>query len=183
MSGFVMQYIAANAPQQPVPNAIILDTIDDAPPDPIDDAFPEIQIQIEGSFPLPFYGHQRPSTDYFNSNLMMQNFIISDITTNRNNVLIYNERGQGKGADALCSLRLLFHLRLILTNAVVEDQQEHLRRTVSTWSSCSMRCYLSCFMTRLLFFFLSLATLTTRPIMSLPSVETRCVPRTSTPLA
>jgi hypothetical protein len=43
---------------------------------------------------------------------MMQNFIISNITANRNNVLIYDERGQGKGADALCSLRLLFHLRL-----------------------------------------------------------------------
>jgi hypothetical protein len=74
MSGFVKQYIAANAPQQPVPNAIIPDTIDDAPPDPIDDAFPEIQIQIKdfgGSFLLPFYGHQRPSADYFNSNLMM----------------------------------------------------------------------------------------------------------------
>ncbi|CAK9229230.1 unnamed protein product [Sphagnum troendelagicum] len=38
------------------------------------------------------------------------NFIISDITANRNNVLIYDERGQGKSADALCSLRLLFHL-------------------------------------------------------------------------
>ncbi|CAK9266760.1 unnamed protein product [Sphagnum jensenii] len=96
MSGFVKQYITANAPQQPVPNAIIPDTIDDAPPDPIDDASPEIQIQIEdfdGSFSLPFYGHQRPSADYFNSNLMMQNFIISDITANRNNVLIYDERG------------------------------------------------------------------------------------------
>jgi hypothetical protein len=41
---------------------------------------------------------------------MMQNFIISDITANRNNVLIYDERGQGKGADALCSFHLLFHL-------------------------------------------------------------------------
>jgi hypothetical protein len=44
MSGFIKQYIATNAPQQLVLNAIILDTIDDAPPDPIDDAFPEIQI-------------------------------------------------------------------------------------------------------------------------------------------
>ncbi len=43
---------------------------------------------------------------------MMQNFIISDITANRNNVLIYDEHGQGKGVDALCSLHLLFHLRL-----------------------------------------------------------------------
>jgi hypothetical protein len=43
---------------------------------------------------------------------MMQNFIISDITANRNNVLIYDKRGQGKGADALCSLCLLFHLQL-----------------------------------------------------------------------
>jgi hypothetical protein len=60
MSRFIKQYIAANAPQQLVLNAIILDTIDDAPPDPIEDAFSEIQIQIEnfgGSFPLPFYGH------------------------------------------------------------------------------------------------------------------------------
>jgi hypothetical protein len=123
MSGFVKQYIATNAPQQPVLNAIIPDTIDDAPPDPIDDAFLEIQIQIEdfgGSFPLPFYGHQRPSADYFNSNLMMQNFIIFDIIANRNNVLIYNERGQGKGADALCSLCLFFHLRL---------RQEHVDRS------------------------------------------------------
>jgi hypothetical protein len=115
MSGFVKQYIAANAPQQPIPNAIILDTINDAPPNPINDAFPKIQIQIEDfddSFSLPFYGHQHPSADYFNSNLMMQNFIISNIITNRNNVLIYDERGQGKGANALCNLRLLFHLRL-----------------------------------------------------------------------
>ncbi len=43
---------------------------------------------------------------------MMQNFIISNITANRNNVLIYDERGQGKGADTLCSLCLLFHFRL-----------------------------------------------------------------------
>ncbi|CAK9875454.1 unnamed protein product [Sphagnum jensenii] len=42
MSGFVKQNIVVNAPQQPVPNAIIPDTIDDAPPDPIDDAFLEI---------------------------------------------------------------------------------------------------------------------------------------------
>jgi hypothetical protein len=66
------------------------------PPDPIDNASLAIQIQIQdfdNSFPLPFYGHQRPSVNYFNSNLMMQNFIISDITANRNNVLIYNERG------------------------------------------------------------------------------------------
>ncbi|CAK9229226.1 unnamed protein product [Sphagnum troendelagicum] len=77
MSGFIKQYIVTNAPQQPVLNANIPDTIDDAPPDPINDTFPEIQIQIEdfgGSFPLPFYGHQRPFADYFNFNLMMQNF-------------------------------------------------------------------------------------------------------------
>ncbi len=42
MSGCVKEYIVANAPQQPVPNAIIPNTIDDAPLDPIDDAFPEI---------------------------------------------------------------------------------------------------------------------------------------------
>ena len=42
---------------------------------------------------------------------MTYNFVIADITTGENNVYFYDERGQGKGADALCSLRLRYHLR------------------------------------------------------------------------
>ena len=44
---------------------------------------------------------------------MMQNFIIADATAQRKNVLIYDERDQGKFADALFSLRLIYHLRLV----------------------------------------------------------------------
>ena len=43
---------------------------------------------------------------------MMQNFIIADISNGTNRVLLYDERGQGKDADALCSLRIAHHLAL-----------------------------------------------------------------------
>ncbi|ETO83580.1 hypothetical protein F444_02423, partial [Phytophthora nicotianae P1976] len=72
-------------------------------------------IQIEdygGSFALPHYGFKRPAADYFNSNLMMHNFVIADITNGLNNVMVYDERCSGKGAGALCSLRLLYHMQL-----------------------------------------------------------------------
>ena len=75
-----------------------------------------VLIQAEdfgGSLALPHYGFRRPSADYFNSNLMLHNFVISDITGTRNNVYFYDERGQGKGADALCSIRMRYHLRKI----------------------------------------------------------------------
>ena len=44
---------------------------------------------------------------------MTYNFVISDITSGNNNVYFYDERHQGKGADALCSLRLRYHLNKI----------------------------------------------------------------------
>ncbi|KAE8960311.1 hypothetical protein PR001_g30422 [Phytophthora rubi] len=74
-----------------------------------------MQIQIEdfgGGLPLPNYGNRRPSADYFNSNLMLHNFVVADLTSGENNVFVYDERAQGKGADALCNLRLFQHLRL-----------------------------------------------------------------------
>ena len=67
-----------------------------------------IQLLAEdygGGIALPHYGFRRPSSDYFNSNLMTYNFVMADITGNVNNVYFYDERHQGKGADALCSLR------------------------------------------------------------------------------
>ena len=73
-----------------------------------------VQVQAEdygGGIALPHYGFRRPSADYFNSNLMTYNFVIADITTGVNNVFYYDERHQGKGADALCSLRIRYHLR------------------------------------------------------------------------
>ena len=76
-------------------------------------ALPLVALQAEdygGSIALPHYGYRQPSADYFNSNLMVYNFVQADITGKVNNVQFYDERDQGKGADALCSLRLRFHL-------------------------------------------------------------------------
>ena len=41
---------------------------------------------------------------------MTYNFIIADITSGENNVFVYDERHQGKGGNALCSLRFRYHL-------------------------------------------------------------------------
>jgi hypothetical protein len=58
---------------------------------------------------MPHYGLSRPSCDYFNSNMIMQLYVQSDITRNVNYVTLYDERCMGKGGDALCSLRLAWH--------------------------------------------------------------------------
>ena len=60
--------------------------------------------------PFPFYGFRRPQGDYFNSNLMNHLFVIADMSRKDNRVLVYDERCMGKGCDALCSLRLKFHM-------------------------------------------------------------------------
>ena len=117
VSGFVKRYVAERAPTQSLPATIIPDHYDDDR-DPLlgdVDIFSSatIQIQIEdfgGSFAMPHYGHQRPSADYFNSNLMISNFVIADLTLNVGDVVFYDERAQGKGADALCSLRFTYHI-------------------------------------------------------------------------
>jgi hypothetical protein len=78
----------------------------------------QIQIQIKdfgGSFAMPLYGHLRPSVDYFNSNLMVSNFVVADLTSNSNNVFFYDKRAQGKDVDALCNLRFTYHLEKIKT--------------------------------------------------------------------
>ena len=78
-----------------------------------------IQLQAEdygGSIALPHYGFKKPSADYFNSNLMSYNFVMADITNGKNHVFFYDERHQGKGADALCSLRMRYHLNKTCVN-------------------------------------------------------------------
>ncbi|ETI39976.1 hypothetical protein L917_02908 [Phytophthora nicotianae] len=115
MSDFIKQCVAATAPQQSVPDEVIADhgeiplTLEPV----LQRCIPTMQIQIEdfgGSFPLPVYGLKRPSADYFNSYLLMHNIVIADVTNGINYVLVYDERAQGKGADALCSLRLMYHI-------------------------------------------------------------------------
>lgn len=115
-----------HAPNQLLESEIIPDTFDseDAPDDDtgsegnsaVSDQSASrrrVQIQAEdfgGGISMPHYGHSRPSADYFNSNLILHNFVVADTTHNRSNVYFYNEHAQGKGAGALCSLRLLYHL-------------------------------------------------------------------------
>ncbi|XP_078725585.1 LOW QUALITY PROTEIN: uncharacterized protein LOC144942661 [Lampetra fluviatilis] len=94
VSKFVNEYVKQHAPDQKVPDT----------------------SQIEdfgGSFAMPHYGHIRPSADYFNSNLMVRNFVPADITSRVNNVIFYDERAHGKDAEALCSLRFVYHMKLL----------------------------------------------------------------------
>lgn len=77
------------------------------------DQIPTVIIQAEdfgGNLNLPFYGFTRPSCDYFSSNLLIHNFVIANINENKNYVWFYDERGQDKGADAMCSFRMYYEL-------------------------------------------------------------------------
>ncbi len=88
MSTFVKEFIKQHTPDQHVPYTIIPDSYDD---DRVHDdvniymtstiVVPTIQIQIEdfgGSFAMLHYGNSRPLADYFNSNLMVSNFVVVD---------------------------------------------------------------------------------------------------------
>ncbi|CAK9878513.1 unnamed protein product [Sphagnum jensenii] len=71
---------------------------------------PQIQIQIEDfgdSFAMLHYGHLRPSADYFNSNLMVSNFVVVDLTSNTNDVFFYDEQAQSKD---VMPMQLAIHL-------------------------------------------------------------------------
>lgn len=124
VSKFVKEFSALHAPEQDLPETIIPDIFDCDDDRSNDDKVSEddisaipkqqrVQIQAEdygSGISMPHYGHSRPSADYFNSPLIIQNFVVADITNNINHVYFYDERAQGKNADTLCSLRLLYHL-------------------------------------------------------------------------
>lgn len=74
----------------------------------------------------PHYGFKRPSADFFNSNLMLHQFVSCNISDDSNQVSFYDERGQGKGADALCSLRIRNLVKLL-------DQYRACNSTVPTY--------------------------------------------------
>ncbi|KAE8961916.1 hypothetical protein PR001_g29887, partial [Phytophthora rubi] len=129
VSTFIKSYVAVHAPHQAAVGDALPDVYDEAHLEPLvpisyhDERRDEqpatsapppiVLIQSEdfgGGISMPHYGHTRPSVDYFNSNLIIQNFVVADITNGTNYVYFYDERAQGKGADAFCSLRLLYHL-------------------------------------------------------------------------
>ena len=104
------EQLSAFDPDQVLPNEILPDYVDDFPEDediaddgeehvaltidgdeepPITLTPGTVQVQAEdfaGSFALPHYGFLRPSSDFYHSNLMQHNFIVSDITTNTNHM-------------------------------------------------------------------------------------------------
>ena len=59
-----------------------------------------------GGFALPWYGKKRPGSDYFLSNWTVNQFYISDMVQGLNHVFMYDETPAGKGADAVCSMRM-----------------------------------------------------------------------------
>jgi hypothetical protein len=60
---------------------------------------------------MPLYGYQCPSTNYFNSYLMVQNFVIADVTNGTIDIYFYNLRAERKDGSALCSLRMAYHYK------------------------------------------------------------------------
>ena len=90
---------------------------------------------------MPFHGPRRQSSDYYNSNLIIQNFVIADISTGIHKVILYDERSQAKGGDAISSMRLRYHLQqhkkreqasvdaellaVLLDNCVGQNKSQH----------------------------------------------------------
>ena len=64
-----------------------------------------------GNLFLPWYKLRKPSKAYYSSHIVIPNFVICDISKAENRVLLYDERGQMKDAEALTSLRMYFHLK------------------------------------------------------------------------
>ena len=64
-------------------------------------------------FLLAHFGFRRPSTDQYNSNLILNPFIVAAISTGKCHVNLYDGRGQGKGGDAMNSMRIAYHLNKI----------------------------------------------------------------------
>ena len=95
--------------------AITID--DDAPPaEWTEEDVGGIELACEdyaGNFTTPHYGGERPGADYYASKVALYTFIVADLSRNTNYVYTYDERGMGKDADALCSLRFVHHLRKV----------------------------------------------------------------------
>eukprot|EP01038_Epipyxis_sp_PR26KG_P018208 gene18208-25613_t len=125
ISKFTREYAKSLNVNADLPNEIIPDHIDDEieeTVDDVDDAAGASSSLVNGEvlllagdfgqgIALPHYGLIRPSVDYFQSNLMLNLYVMSDISRNEQNVFVYDERLMGKDKDALCSLRMAFHIK------------------------------------------------------------------------
>jgi hypothetical protein len=114
ISDFTRQYAGSLVPGETNFN-VLPDYVDDDDSDSgasqgVPDSILLVAEDFGQGIALPHYGHVRPSCDYFNSNLMLNMYVMADISRNENSVFLYDERCQKKDKDALCSLRLSFHL-------------------------------------------------------------------------
>ena len=75
-------------------------------------ARPNVQIKYQdfgGHITAPWYKKREPGMNHYLSDLCVQNYAISDVISEINNVILYDERCMGKGANTLCSMRLVYH--------------------------------------------------------------------------
>ena len=89
-----------------------------------------------GNFPMPWYGDVVPGSDYYQSKLHLYCFIVSNMNTGRNKAYCYDQRGMGKGADALCSLRFYNELAMYIGHRDAGTLAQRPRVLVTVRDNC-----------------------------------------------
>lgn len=96
--------------------------------------------------PMPWYKFDLPWLDYFTLSSMLQDFMIADRISN---VYLYDEHLMGKDEDALCNLRMMNHLDLLLRHTfesmskvliVIMDNCVGQNKSQLSWRFFSSRC-------------------------------------------
>ena len=87
------------------------------------------------AIPLPYYGASRPNSDYFNSNLHLHMFNISNCTIDQNYVYLYDERVNGKDGNAVCSLRWYYHCGLL--QMLIDSKKPLPKMALKIMDNCS----------------------------------------------
>ena len=99
---------------------------------------------------MPFFGLRRVQSDYFNSSLMTNLFVMADISRGENKVILYDERLMGKGKDALCSLRMKYHIenaqRCVLEGRAQPDAYISIRDNCVGQNKSNVTMQFDCFM-------------------------------------
>ena len=85
---------------------------------------------------MPWFPFERPSMDYYTSNLNLYNFIQCNMTENRYTVTLYDERGMGKDANAMCSLRFRYHLDLLQKARIMNRSDKFYKRLIMVCDNC-----------------------------------------------
>eukprot|EP00666_Eupelagonemidae_sp_cell4sb_P010044 gene10044-12301_t len=97
----------------PVAEPLLLDLADADHPRPVVKACTKARNGVQwsedyaGSLTDPFWGTQRPNSDYWTSNKVIHAYVCADTTRGHNFVYCYDELSAGKGADAVATLRWL----------------------------------------------------------------------------